>query len=153
MTTRRGSAQTNTAGVSSRDRTSAGPRSDGGGGSAGSADSFLVPVGAILMWSGTLATIPSGWALCDGTGGTPNLLAKFIKGVATSATNPGTTGGAANHTHANGTLAVTAHATAADTAVTGAGTRVTAGAHVITGAVANASNEPEFYALAFIIKL
>lgn len=53
-----------------------------------------VPTGAILMWSGLLSAIPSGWVLCDGTGGTPNLLAKFIRGVATDATNPGSTGGA-----------------------------------------------------------
>ena len=53
-----------------------------------------VPSGVILMWSGLLSAIPSGWVLCDGTGGTPNLIAKFIRGVATDATNPGTTGGA-----------------------------------------------------------
>ena len=53
-----------------------------------------VPTGVIAMWSGTLATIPSGWALCDGNNGTPNLVAKFIRGVNTSGTNPGTTGGA-----------------------------------------------------------
>ena len=47
-----------------------------------------VPTGAILMWSGLLSAIPSGWVLCDGTGGTPNLLAKFIRGIATDATNP-----------------------------------------------------------------
>jgi len=40
-----------------------------------------VPSGAILMWSGTIATIPSGWNLCDGTNGTPNLTNKFIIGA------------------------------------------------------------------------
>lgn len=40
-----------------------------------------VPSGAILMWSGTIATIPSGWYLCDGTNGTPNLTNKFIIGA------------------------------------------------------------------------
>lgn len=53
-----------------------------------------VPTGAIMMWSGLLANIPSGYNLCDGTNGTPNLIAKFIRGVATAATNPGSTGGA-----------------------------------------------------------
>ena len=33
------------------------------------------------MWSGT--TVPSGWALCDGTNGTPNLKNKFIMGSST----------------------------------------------------------------------
>jgi len=40
-----------------------------------------IPKGVIVMWSGTLATIPAGWALCDGSNGTPNLKDKFIVGV------------------------------------------------------------------------
>ena len=59
------------------------------------------PAGMIVMWAGTIATIPSGWVICDGNNGTPNLLARFVKGVATAATNPGTTGGATTHTHAS----------------------------------------------------
>jgi len=38
------------------------------------------PSGGIIMWSGTLATIPAGWVLCDGTHGTPNLSGRFILG-------------------------------------------------------------------------
>ena len=34
--------------------------------------------GMILMWSGTIATIPVGWHLCDGTYGTPNLKDRFV---------------------------------------------------------------------------
>ena len=37
--------------------------------------------GMIMMWSGTIATIPSGWLLCDGTSGTPDLRNKFIIGA------------------------------------------------------------------------
>lgn len=57
--------------------------------------------GMIVMWSGTIGTIPSGWKLCNGvgtisTGGAvPNLTDKFIIGTATA---PGTTGGAASYT-------------------------------------------------------
>jgi hypothetical protein len=40
-----------------------------------------VPSGAILMWSGTIATVPTGWYLCDGTNGTPNLTNRFIIGA------------------------------------------------------------------------
>ena len=36
------------------------------------------PSGGIIMWSGTIATIPSGWYLCDGTNGTPNLTNRFV---------------------------------------------------------------------------
>lgn len=37
--------------------------------------------GMVQMWSGTIATIPAGWALCDGTNGTPNLINKFVIGA------------------------------------------------------------------------
>jgi len=57
-----------------------------------------VPSGIIAMWHGLLADIPSGWILCDGANGTPNLLARFVEGVASAATNPGATGGAATVT-------------------------------------------------------
>lgn len=53
------------------------------------------PQGSIVIWAGTLATIPQGWALCDGLDGRPNLLDKFIRGVDTTITNPGLTGGLA----------------------------------------------------------
>ncbi|MBA7576333.1 hypothetical protein ES708_18172 [subsurface metagenome] len=58
------------------------------------------PLGAIALWSGVLGAIPANWSLCDGTGGTPNLVAKFLRG-APAATEPGTTGGADSHTHAS----------------------------------------------------
>lgn len=48
------------------------------------------------MWAGLIASIPSGWALCDGNNGTPNLSGRFIKGTSS---NPGSTGGAATHGH------------------------------------------------------
>lgn len=40
-----------------------------------------VPSGVILLWSGTIATIPQGWALCDGTNGTPDLRDRFVVGA------------------------------------------------------------------------
>lgn len=90
-----------------------------------SVGSASFPVGGIIMWSGTIATIPSGWALCDGTGGTPDLRNQFIIGahsddagvakttitgsatqtggskdaIVVSHTHTGTTDTAGNHTH------------------------------------------------------
>jgi hypothetical protein len=40
-----------------------------------------IPRGVIVMWSGAADQIPAGWALCDGTNGTPNLRKKFIFGA------------------------------------------------------------------------
>ena len=37
--------------------------------------------GMIMMWSGTIATIPSGWVLCNGSNSTPDLRDKFIIGA------------------------------------------------------------------------
>lgn len=39
----------------------------------------VVPTGVIVSYSGTVA--PFGWAICDGTNGTPDLRAKFIIGA------------------------------------------------------------------------
>ena len=58
---------------------------------------FLVPSGVILMWGGSADTIPRGWALCDGTNGTPDLLDRFV--VASGRNYPqGSKGGAESAT-------------------------------------------------------
>lgn len=65
------------------------------------------PVGGIILWSGSKIAVPSGWHLCDGTNGTPNLRGKFIVGAGT--TYPvNDTGGSANavvvsHNHTGST--------------------------------------------------
>jgi len=38
----------------------------------------IIPSGVIVMWSGSVATIPSGWYLCNGSNSTPDLRNKFI---------------------------------------------------------------------------
>lgn len=139
--------------------------------------SLIIPTGIIVMWSGTLASIPSGWALCDGTGGTPDLRDKFIYGW-TAATDPGGTGGTLQHLHGFGTIAAAAESAhthtftqsanaatpdlvAAD--VTGAGVAAsgTTGAgsshtHAISGSTANNTSGnalPPYFKLAFLMKL
>lgn len=53
-----------------------------------------IPRGGIIMWSGAIANIPSGWLLCDGTNGTPDLRTRFVRGAA-AGVDPGGTGGSA----------------------------------------------------------
>lgn len=66
-----------------------------------------VPKGVIVMWSGVIANIPSGWSLCNGTSGTPDLRDRFIIGAG-STYGVGATGGSSNtsaagtHTHTEG---------------------------------------------------
>jgi hypothetical protein len=43
------------------------------------------PLGGIIMWSGAISAIPTGWSLCDGSNGTPDLRNRFVLG----ATNDG----------------------------------------------------------------
>jgi hypothetical protein len=40
-----------------------------------------IPSGAILLWSGAIGSIPSGWLICDGTNGTPDLRNRFVVGA------------------------------------------------------------------------
>ena len=62
-----------------------------------------VPVGGIIMWSGATNNIPTGWALCDGQNGTPNLQDKFIVGAGSTYAVDATGGSAdatlVSHTH------------------------------------------------------
>jgi Phage Tail Collar Domain len=69
---------TNSGPLSTANVTSSGNVSAGSLSVAGFASNALVPTGAIIMWSGT--TPPSGWALCDGVAGRPDLRGKFIVG-------------------------------------------------------------------------
>jgi len=59
----------------------------------------LWKTGMILLWSGSVASIPSGFALCNGSNGTPDLREKFVLGAGTTA--PGATGGNLTHRHYN----------------------------------------------------
>lgn len=93
--------------------------------------------GMIMLWSGSSATIPSGWVLCDGSNSTPDLRNRFVVG-ATSTYAVGATGGSANaivvsHTHT---------ATVATTSLTGSITnQYTAGdTHGSTSGVFSQSN-------------
>jgi microcystin-dependent protein len=44
----------------------------------------LIPSGIILLWSGSIASIPSGWVLCNGANSTPDLRDRFVVGAGTT---------------------------------------------------------------------
>ena len=61
------------------------------------------PSGGIIIWSGSVASVPSGWYLCNGSNGTPDLRDRFVVGAG-STYAVAATGGSANaivvsHTH------------------------------------------------------
>jgi len=43
-----------------------------------------IPSGGIIMWSGSIGSIPAGYYLCDGNNGTPDLRDRFVVGSGTS---------------------------------------------------------------------
>lgn len=43
-----------------------------------------IPSGGIIMWSGAVAAIPSGWFLCNGSNSTPDLRNRFVVGAGSS---------------------------------------------------------------------
>lgn len=70
----------------------------GATGAAGPAGSdATIPSGIVVMWSGSSVTIPSGWLLCNGSNGTPDLRDRFIVGAGSSY-NVGAQGGSKDAT-------------------------------------------------------
>lgn len=65
-----------------------------------------VPIGAVMIWKGTQASIPDGFQLADGTNGTPDLRDRFLMGIGASETDDNLleTGGETQHVHSMGTL-------------------------------------------------
>jgi hypothetical protein len=57
------------------------------------------PSGGIIIWSGSSASIPSGWVLCNGSNSTPDLRDRFVVGAG-STYAVGATGGSATVTPA-----------------------------------------------------
>ena len=110
---------------------------------------FGLPPGTIAMWSGSLATIPSGWKLCDGTSGTPDLRSRFIRG-APPATDPGATGGSDTHSHVMGPM--TPASTVVTVDVTVPTTNVATAGHNHQDFSSVESNLPAYFELAFIMK-
>jgi hypothetical protein len=137
--------------------------------------------GMIMLWSGSSATIPSGWLLCDGTNSTPDLRNRFVVG-ATSTYAVGATGGSADaivvshshtttvtdagHQHASSTgQGFLTRNTASGNALNGGSdwvfsninntatstTGITVSANT-TGSSGTNANLPPYYALCYIMK-
>lgn len=107
--------------------------------------------GVITAWSGGLGNIPPGWALCDGTNGTPDLRDKFIPGSGPTFST-GDEGGASPHDH---DFTADGHS---HTQATYPGQNLDAGTNMshttvapLTGTTDGRANLPPFYALAYIM--
>jgi hypothetical protein len=117
------------------------------------ANAAIIPAGLISLWSGSVATIPSGWALCDGTNGTPNLKDRFILCSGTLS-SPGVTGGVILHGHSvTGGLGGGLSAGNVLANVAPAGTFGVSFTGALSGSTSNVNALPPWYSLAYIMKL
>ena len=137
----------------------------------------IIPTGGIIMWAGS--SVPTGWYLCDGTNGTPDLTAKFVLGgaivsIGTTASQVDTVVG--NHSAHSDHIVTqpSAHvvdgpSATQDIADTGAGTNMAHGTHIHaltnnhSGAAVDAHSAhsahsvttqfyPAYYTLAYLMK-
>lgn len=133
--------------------------------------STLFPSGGIIIWSGSSATIPTGWVLCNGSNSTPDLRNRFVVGAG-STYAVGATGGSADavvvsHTHTatvtdpghfhTSTILSGSNVNASPGVQVGAGNTGTATtgitvANSTTGVSGTNANLPPYYALCYIMK-
>ena len=78
----------------------------------GIAGGGFIPTGGIIIWSGAANAIPTGWLLCNGSNGTPDLRNRFVVGAG-STYAVGATGGSAD------AIVVSHNHTAESTSLTG----------------------------------
>ena len=121
-------------------------------------DSSLFVTGMIMMYNGSSA--PSGWAICNGSNGTPDLRDRFIVGTGSSY-SLGNTGGANSVTltvnqipsHTHNLLFGIGSFGGSSGAQTPRDTGTTSGRISNTGGGQSHENRPPYYALMFIMKL
>lgn len=118
----------------------------------------------IILFSGAIADIPSGWYLCDGSNSTPNLRDRFVVGAGSSYA-VGDTGGEANHVLTEAEMPSHVHSAKVQWGTsdgqnrrpeTGSGNYAGTGATTqntdATGSGSAHENRPPYYALAYIMK-
>ncbi|MBA7678089.1 hypothetical protein ES703_86360 [subsurface metagenome] len=107
--------------------------------------------GLIVLWSGAIVDIPTGWVLCDGNNGTPDLRDKFIVGAGNTYA-VGAAGGNVNHNHTftgDGHMHTLAMGMMVAAAMDHSNTTNTIPA---TGTTDNENGLPPYYSLAYIMK-
>lgn len=123
------------------------------------ANAISVPVGAIVIWSGSVDNIPAYWHLCDGTNGTIDLRDKFVLGAG-NGYSVGATGGEATHTLTIKEMPSHSHRISYDryggtgqvTSADFSGSNDTKATSTVGGGAAH-NNMPPYYALCYIQRI
>ncbi len=135
-----------------------------------------MPQGGIIMWSGSIASIPDGWALCNGSNNTPDLRDRFIVGAGSEYAVHATGGESTvtlteaqmpTHTHGPGTYKGRTWGSTSEGSTRNI-VRITSGTFTHyaqqtaeieegvsggTGGGQSHENKPPYYGLAYIMKL
>lgn len=125
-----------------------------------------VCTGMITLWYGSVDSVPEGWALCDGSNGTPDLRGRFVLGGGGDEYSIGATGGEATHTLSVDELPAHNHYSSTKagrlfTLGTSSGQYVVTSSQAaetnVTGGDAGGgkahNNMPPYYVLAYIMKM
>ena len=126
-------------------------------------NSSLFVTGMIIMWNSTVASIPTGWVLCDGNNSTPDLRNRFVVGAGTGGNySPGDTGGADSVTLTINQIPAHSHIYQNQVAITNAGERPWPASNndcrlddantSSQGGGQSHENRPPYYALCYIMK-
>ncbi len=103
----------------------------------------LPPLRTVAAWTGSVASVPAGWTLCDGQSAngltTPNFASRFLKGIPTTGSATGATGGSESHTHTD-THSHGTTSTENNVSTTSAGSGTSSTPHTHTTSAANLSS-------------
>jgi len=106
----------------------------------------------IALWSGSIATIPRGWSLCNGENGTPDLRDQFVPAAGTTY-NPGDSGGNVLHSHGFTGDGHDQSLVSGDGMLDGTDYEYKTTNTQITGTTDNGSTPGPYYSLAYIMEL
>lgn len=110
------------------------------------------PLGSIQLWQGSIGSIPTGWFLCDGNNGTPDLRNFFVVGAG-STYDPADSNEDSEHGH-DFTAAGHGHELDPNNFGTGSGSMSdVTDSQPITGTTDDTAHLPPYYSLAYIMKI
>lgn len=107
-------------------------------------------IGVVTVWQGAIVDIPSGWVLCDGNNGTPDLRNRMVVG-STSTYAQRQSGGVTQHPHDFTADGHTHYYPPGPSIEAGPGYDELLDTRNLTGSTENTANQPPYYSLAYIM--